>query len=495
LKSMAELGEIAWLNPFGSSENLLSMKHFPRWALLASLIAFGSAMGAEPAIQTRGYYMTFMRMPTFGLPEWKQMVDCIQEDGGNTLLLWTAGGFRSNKFPITWEYNRAHKNVQKDFVRELIDYAHTKQIQVLLCLTPFAYDGVNQYPLAHPDLKARQNDGEPAKFWGMHSWGYNLCPSKTEAQQFMLDYAREMFFDFYPNADGLMIESSDYAICYCAECGEKYFEKEFQFVRAISDAVWAVKPRATIAVYPHYFSTRKVPGFDVAGSTQVFDPRWSLFFTAHSAHLETNLIARARTSIYSDEGLSMGTPERIHKAARLAQQYRVTGYIPSLEPMTCPASPPNDPGPLLKPFQFAWLKEGEMPLNELLIRVNRIAYREFAKEPGLSTAAFEQTLAQELFGNADQQAVRDVLRLQATWLEGVEWLAPGPYVAPERLKRRAEAEKWEPEKLEPYRNRVRELKEMVKRYAQATNKGERELARIAQVIVARWEKAGMLTAE
>src|SRR2546426_4625845 len=42
-----------------------------------------------------------------------------------------------------------------------------------------------------------------------HCWGYALNPSRREAQTFMLEYAREMFFDFYPNADGLMIESSD----------------------------------------------------------------------------------------------------------------------------------------------------------------------------------------------------------------------------------------------------------------------------------------------
>src|SRR3954451_10461313 len=110
---------------------------------------------AEPAFAQRGYYMTFMRMPTFGLPEWKEMIDCIHADGGNTLLLWTAGGFRSKKFPVTWEYNREHENIRNDFLRDVIDYAHTKKIRILLGFTPFGYDGVNRYPLEHPELKAR----------------------------------------------------------------------------------------------------------------------------------------------------------------------------------------------------------------------------------------------------------------------------------------------------------------------------------------------------
>src|SRR6185503_3368659 len=131
-----------------------------------------------------------------------------------------------------------------DFVGELIDYAHTKRIKVLLGFTPFAYDGVNQYPLEHAELKATQKNGQPANLWGMHSWGYNLCPAKTESQRFLLDYVKEMYFEFYPNADGLLIESSDYAICHCADCRDKFFDHEFAFVRRISDEAWRKKPNA-----------------------------------------------------------------------------------------------------------------------------------------------------------------------------------------------------------------------------------------------------------
>src|SRR5689334_22394511 len=104
-----------------------NLKTRPLCLLLFSCLA-GIEVTAAPLpldpIPTRGYYMTFMRMPTFGLPQWKQMIDCIHDDGGNTLLLWTGGGFKSKKFPITWKYNATHKNIEKDFVRELIEYAH-----------------------------------------------------------------------------------------------------------------------------------------------------------------------------------------------------------------------------------------------------------------------------------------------------------------------------------------------------------------------------------
>src|SRR4051812_7919891 len=85
-------------------------------ACLASLAA-----SAEEPFQSRGYYITFMRMPVIGLGEWKEAIDCFAEDKINLLVLWTAGGFRSQKFPVTWQYNRDHANVTDDFARELID--------------------------------------------------------------------------------------------------------------------------------------------------------------------------------------------------------------------------------------------------------------------------------------------------------------------------------------------------------------------------------------
>ena len=77
--------------------------------LLAFLICWFlcvSAQGAEP-FKFRGYYVTFMRMPVMGLPEWKEAIDCFAEDDINVLILWTAGGFRSKKFPLTveWEFS------------------------------------------------------------------------------------------------------------------------------------------------------------------------------------------------------------------------------------------------------------------------------------------------------------------------------------------------------------------------------------------------------
>src|SRR5438876_1925356 len=196
------------------------------------------------------------------------------------LLLWMAGAFRSKKFPITWKFNEEHANVRDDFGRELIEYARTQGIRVLLGFAPFGYDGVNQYPIEHPELTARKPDGSEVDEFGIYCWGHNLCPSKAESQRFMLEYVREMAFEFYPNADGLLIESSDYAACHCPDCRGHFYEREFRFVRAISDELWTRRHDATVVVFPHYFSgARDVPGLGIAAAAEKFDRRWSLVFT------------------------------------------------------------------------------------------------------------------------------------------------------------------------------------------------------------------------
>jgi hypothetical protein len=158
--------------------------------------------------------------------------------------------------------------------------------------------------------------------------------------------------------------------------------------------------------------------------------------------------------------------------------------------MTCPAGPPKNPGPLLKPFNFEWLRDGQMPLNELPIRVNRIAYREYTHNPELSDADFREHLGRDVFGaNAGAQNVRDLLELQECWFAEAEWLAPGSYVAPQRMKERAAREKWPAERLNGYRQRVEGLRRLANRYANSTNTAEREMRRIAQTLVQKWDAA------
>ena len=449
-----------------------------------------STHGAEP-FKLRGYYVTFMRMPVMGFPEWKGAIDCFAEDDVNTLILWTAGGFRSKKFPITWQYNQEHANVTNDFLRPLIDYAHTKHIRVLLGFTPFGYDGVNRYPIEHPELKAKKADGTPVDEFGIHCWGWNLCPARDESQRFMREYVSEMIFDFYPNADGLLIESSDYNICRCPDCGPKFYENEFRFVKWISEEVWKRNAQALIFVFPHYFTGQKVPGLDAVAARQDFDSRWGLAFSPHSSPFNADLIRKARESFYWSDAPILGTPGRIADAARVARKNGVSGFIPSMEAFSYVTQHPEggEPGQVglrRKAFARDTLADGRMPYRALLARVQRFAFREFSRDPALDSAQFQRDLGEHIFGEAASAgATADLLELQRIFTFESDWYWPSPLLDPEFFLARAKRLKWDLPKRTEYRQNLDRLKTIARKYESSTNSEQREMSRLAQEVVAR----------
>jgi hypothetical protein len=376
-------------------------------------------------------------------------------------------------------------------VRDLIDHAHTRGIKVLLGFTPFGYDGVNQYPLGHPGTRAVGKDGKPIGLAGIGCWGYNLCPSKPESQRFMLGYIREML-GFYPNADGLLIESSDYAICHCRDCGPHFFDKEFAFVKQISEELWSKKPDATIVVYPHYFSGTEVPGFGVKAAKQPFDPRWTLFFTPHSAYLDPDLIKQARISLWSDDSPALRRPQYIQQAARRARDAGVTGYVPSLEAFSFVAAVAEEGQAWLKgrrqvPLGFGWLAPGDPPYDELPMRVNRVAYREFSRNPDLPFERFKEILGRETFNEASTpQVVDELLTLQAVFATERTWCQPSPLVCPERVRAMKDKGELTAVKRHGYRRTLDQLRAIERKHREPRSEGEKELHRISRWVLDRW---------
>ncbi|MFM7594230.1 MAG: hypothetical protein ACKO85_20765, partial [Isosphaeraceae bacterium] len=375
-----------------------------------------------------------MRMPTYGLNAWKSIVDDVYADGGNLLILWVAGAFRSENYKMTWKYNSEHENIKSDFLFQLIDYAHSKKIRIFLGFTPFGYDGVNQFAIDKPNLRAIGPDGKPVAPFGIGCWGYNLCPSKAESQQFMMNYCNEMVSS-YPNADGLLVESSDYAICHCSDCGPNYFDKEFQFVKTLSEAVWARKPESQIFVYPHYFTGVKVPGFGVNAAKQPFNPRWGLFFTPHSALPDSCLIKKAGKSIYWDDSPALRLPEQVKRGALRASEIGVTCYVPSLETFSFVSTHGEENSDWTKnrrqiPLGMGWLDKGHSPYREIPIQIQRMAYREFTASPDLPLEDFKRKAALEIFGDDfNLQDVADLFDLQAIFAFRRTWCQPSPAVS------------------------------------------------------------------
>ncbi|VTR93554.1 Putative lipoprotein yddW OS=Fibrella aestuarina BUZ 2 GN=FAES_5033 PE=4 SV=1: GHL6 [Gemmata massiliana] len=450
------------------------MRRTTIWPILALLLLLGSGAGgrvrAADPFTVRGYYVTVTRTPTFGLDAWKKTIDAARADGANLVVLWTAGGFKSKKFPATWGHNKDHENIRKDFVRDLIDYAHKNEIRVLLGFTPFGYDGVNRMSLEHPDWAATGADGKPIKPFGIHSWGRNLCPAQEDVQRFMLEYVREMYLDFYPNADGLLIESSDYAVCHCKRCGAKFFENEFRFVTAVSEMAWKKNANATVVVYPHYFTGAEAPGLGVRGARREFDPRWTVFYTPHSARPDTDLTKKAKGAIWSDDSPALRTPTEIRDAARHARRSGCTGWVPSFEAFTYTPTEPEDGQQYLvgrrqQPLGFGWLKPEQIPYDELPARVNRVAYREYARNPDLSDTDFRTTLGKDLFGAAaTPEAVEDALALQRVFVTGRTWWQAAPVASPDRVRAMKTAGQLSAARRTEYWQALDRLREIEQRY-------------------------------
>jgi hypothetical protein len=256
-----------------------------------------------------------------------------------------------------------------------------------------------------------------------------------------------------------------------------------------------------VAVYPHYFSGTKVPGFGVAAATKPFNPHWTLFFTPHSAHLDEQLIKQARASLWSDDGPSLRMPEAIQRGAQRGKNASVTGYVPSLEPFTFVASHAEEGekylvGKRQAPFGLGWLKPDEMPLNQLPVLVNRIAYREFSRDPDLPMDEFKRRLGDSIFGQqSEPQAVKDLLQLQSYLAHARTWCQASPRVNPERVRAMKERGELKPEKAADLRAALEKIRGISERHRASTNPGTRQMHRIARWVLNQWtgKNAELLT--
>lgn len=372
------------------------------------------------------YYLTFSRMPTLGLDAWRSIYRSYAADGVSRVVLWIGGGFASRRFPETWQYNRGHRNIERDFVGELIDYGHTLGLKTLLGFVPFDYDGINQYTLQRPWLKAIGPDGRYLETQGIHCWGYALNPAHEESRKFVFDYVRELYDDFYPQADGLLVESSDLKL---GTGGGDYFALEYELVRELSEDYWGKHPDGEVVVYPHYFRAPERP----------FDPRWQLVFTSHSAELDDRLIGDAYYSYYADYSMMTGGPADVRRSCRLVADRGISCYFPPFEfftftPDRVEMRDTTVVGRDLRPFGLEHLSRYENPYDDPLVAVNRLAARAFGQDPSLELDAFGEVLRADLLGpGATEADVPDLLALQALYFRSKTYFSAGPGADPRAL--------------------------------------------------------------
>lgn len=466
--------------------------------LLAGSARLGVA-GAQPApaaatpppgIGSRGYYLTFCRIPTVTFPTWRSIMDSFAEDGLDHLVLWMGGAFRSRKYPITWQYNKDHHNVQQDFVGKLIDYAHTRNIKILLGFSPYTYDGTNQYAFERPDLKGIQANGDLARMQGIHCWGYNLDPTKPDTQTFMLEYARELYFDFYPNADGLLIESADIDICVGGDCegASHYYEVEYQFVKQLSDEVWAHDPDAQILVHSNYF----IGGSN--GADMPYDPRWGLTFTPWTVNLD--LAKRVSYCYYFDLDAISQPPANVRASVRWVRDHEgFAGYLPSAEFFTYRQEHAEFDeldllGPRLYPFGIQLIGWDDNPYSDPLVAVNRVAYREYNADPDLSDDNFRAALGRAVFGDtATEQDIDDLLFMHDAFYWRKSLLSPSAQADPRVLKDGLARGLFSIPDLRKIKSALDALPAVTDRLQSSRNPAVRNLSRHARLVAHNWDPA------
>ena len=236
-----------------------------------------------------------------------------------------------------------------------------------------------------------------------------------------------------------------------------------------------------------------MPGFGVKAARLPFDPRWSLVFTPHSSNPEPSLIKQAKSSLWWDDSPALRRPQDVRAGARRVRDAGVTGYVPSLEAFTFVATEAEEGQAWLKgkrqvPLGFGCLEPGGPPYDELPMRVSRVAYREFSRNPDLSFEAFKTILGRDLYGAAsDPQAVDDVLELQAAFNSERTWCQPSPLVSRERVRAMAALGKLTPQTRGEYRAALDRLRTIEVRHREPNSDGERELCRIARWVLDEWE--------
>ena len=170
----------------------------------------------------------------------------------------------------------------------------------------------------------------------------------------------------------------------------------------------------------------------------------------------------------------------------------MTGYVPSLEPFSFVASHAEEGekylvGKRQAPFGLGWLKPDEMPLNELPVRVNRIAYREFSRDPDLPLDEFKRRLGDLIFGrHADPHAVKDLLQLQRYLAHARTWCQASPVVSPERVRAMNERGELKPERAADLRAALERIRGISERHRDSTNAGTRQMHQIAQWVLDQW---------
>lgn len=192
--------------------------------------------------------------------DYKGFIDWLAQYKINHIDMWLFElgfgiSYPSKKFPEC--VNPYHPNVKKEFIGDMIDYAHSRYMKITMFIDfPDMFSGILR---KHPELGAKQFNPatlSPEKEWilfqktGENPGKYDfrrkfgtVCASNPKVMTFWAEYLEEVFAR-YPGLDGVTGQFAEglHGLCQCAGCQRDFLKLQWKYFKRMAEIVQKDRP-------------------------------------------------------------------------------------------------------------------------------------------------------------------------------------------------------------------------------------------------------------
>lgn len=390
---------VAAARPAGIFHGATYLADFAMQSTRAGIAFQTSAVRRDSPIRQRGTYnlVCWGLAPRYTRQDWEKVMDGMAEDGMNFIYFWLSGIFRSKLFPESFIYPETP--LTTDDIRQLIRYAHSRNIDFYLGTGVFAWFGIDEIAKYHADFR------EPGIPY--------MSRTNPAARNAMKSYLHELY-DTFPEARGMWLEIADEGDYACKDPACQKPVDEFgskvsgqvtpPFLREFSAELWKKRPAAKLVWGIGYPEAHK---WDVKYYDELRrnfrDPRYYFMEVRQNWELQDSegvlkpLRQLSGNSMHWDQYYKLPLRE-IGEHARRIYEDQLAGYAVAFEPGF------NSHSVFGRTVPF--------PVDAIPYRLTRFAYREFTWEPNLSWPDFRKRLLAHFFGEgADPELIDLTLTL------------------------------------------------------------------------------------
>lgn len=227
----------------------------------------------EPAFEYRSIATNIGGPDWLGYQQWekewgydyKGFIDWLAGHKINHLNIWLFNlafgiAYDSRKFPEC--VNRHHPNVKREFIKDMIDYAHKRYVKVFFFIDfPDNWTAIIK---AHPELAGKNIDVSQiplgtkwldyqkrgdigGESFRKKSW---VCASNPKVMQFWEDYWNELLTR-YPDVDGIGGQFCEHpnTRCNCDNCQQNFFQLQFEYFTKMTEIGKSKNPDIKVWFY------------------------------------------------------------------------------------------------------------------------------------------------------------------------------------------------------------------------------------------------------